>query len=58
MSRLLTIVLCLTGPSSVSAQPAIHVKETSGAIDIETDALHAQIRKSGYVSGIAANEAC
>src|SRR5947208_7509517 len=53
MSRLLTIALCLTAAGSVSAQPAIHVKETPDAIDIETDALHAQIRKRGYVSGIA-----
>src|SRR5207253_4577083 len=51
--RLLMIALCLTAPGSVAAQPAIQVKETPDAIDIETDALRAQIRKRGYVSGIA-----
>src|SRR3954469_1520597 len=37
-----------------AADPAIQVRQTDDYVEIETDALKAQIRKRGYVSGGAA----
>jgi hypothetical protein len=38
---------------SCQAEPPIQVRETPEFVEVETDALKAQVRKKGYVSGIA-----
>jgi hypothetical protein len=50
MTANLMIALSLVLPGQ---KDAVTVKETDTAVEIETDALKAQIRKKGYVSGIA-----
>jgi hypothetical protein len=47
----LPLLLLLAVPA---ADPAINVRQTDDFIEIETDALKAQVRKRGYVSGVAA----
>src|SRR4051794_10811595 len=55
MRRLLLVLSVLAlAPSIRAADPVpIQVRETAEGIEIETDALKAQIRKKGYVSGVA-----
>jgi hypothetical protein len=50
-------ILLIVGlfPISARAEEKIRVSETSDIITIETDALSAVIRKTGYVSGVKAN---
>ncbi|MGE3809625.1 MAG: hypothetical protein AB7K24_33590 [Gemmataceae bacterium] len=50
---LLLGVVCLVPATAARAEP-IRVTETDQVVQIETDALKAEIRKKGYVSGIAA----
>lgn len=52
LMRLALLVLFLCAVSS-HAQTKITVEETPDAVVIETDVLKAQIRKKGYVSGVA-----
>lgn len=52
MSRSFTIVISLVLACGVAAQAPIQVKEADDEILVETDALKAKIRKTGYVSGI------
>src|SRR5688572_16316779 len=47
-------ILVLLFASLVQAQDKIRVVDNPDAVLIETDALKAQIRKKGYVSGVAA----
>src|SRR4051794_7691269 len=51
---LLVLLLALAFLDPVQAGDAMTVKETPEAVIIETDALSAQVRKKGYVSGVAA----
>lgn len=51
-TRTLLIIAIFTTPS-LSADK-IQVRQTDDFVEIETDALKAQIRKKGYVSGVAA----
>jgi hypothetical protein len=44
----------MAAAAAPATQPAIAVSEDDQQITIETDALHAVMRKKGYVSGIAA----
>ena len=46
-------ILCLATSAAAGAD-RIQVRQTADAVEIETDALKAQIRKKGYVSGVAA----
>ena len=48
-----TIALFFFATSTLAAEP-IAVRQTDDVVEIETDAIKAQVRKHGYVSGIAA----
>jgi hypothetical protein len=48
------VLLLLLATAAPAAEPEIKVTETDDALQIDTGALQAQIRKKGYVSGIAA----
>jgi hypothetical protein len=48
------LLVLLVAAAAAEPQGAITVRDTDAAIDIETDALRASVRKKGYVSGIAA----
>jgi hypothetical protein len=51
----LRLSLALLALLPVAAEPGgIRVRETDDLVQIDTDALQAQVRKKGYVSGIAA----
>ncbi len=51
----LLFIIVLAWANTVAAQPAaITVTETAADITIDTDALQAKIKKTGYVSGLAA----
>jgi hypothetical protein len=55
MRRRFRLTLCLVAPILLAAEPkGIQVRETDDLVQIDTDALQAQVRKKGYVSGIAA----
>jgi hypothetical protein len=51
---LLGMALCCPGGlvTADEPKPKIQVKQTADSVEIETDCLHARIRKKGYVSGI------
>jgi hypothetical protein len=53
MRILAAVLLSLLAMPALAAGPEIKVTETDDAIRIDTDALQAQVRKKGYVSGIA-----
>jgi hypothetical protein len=53
MRTLAAVLLSLLAVPALAAGPEIKVTETDDAIQIDTDALQAQVRKKGYVSGIA-----
>jgi hypothetical protein len=53
MRPLAAVLLSLLAMPALAAGPEIKVTETDDAIQIDTDALRAQVRKKGYVSGIA-----
>jgi hypothetical protein len=48
------VALLIATPVLAAQEPAIKVQEFADHIQIDTDALQAKIRKTGYVSGIAA----
>ncbi len=58
MSRFFPVVLALCAALAVfpatAGAPRIKVTQTDEYVQIETDALQAQVRKKGYVSGVAA----
>lgn len=54
MRLLVSLVICATLVSPLSAEPAYRVRENATTIEIETPALSATIRKEGYVTGVAA----
>ena len=53
VSLVVESILCGSSVAAAEPQP-IRVTETDEYVQIDTDALQAQIRKKGYVSGIAA----
>jgi hypothetical protein len=53
MRTLAAVLLTLLTMPAPAAEPEIKVTETDDAIQIDTDALQARVRKKGYVSGIA-----
>jgi hypothetical protein len=54
--RLIAAVLCLGLPAALAAQEnTVKLTETQDYLQIDTGALQAQVRKKGYVSGVAAH---
>src|SRR6266581_2667476 len=53
-SILIVLTIAVTAHPLAAQEPAIKVQEFADHIQIDTDALQAKIRKTNYVSGIAA----